>query len=108
EVVDSSGEDAEVSALENAEVAKNDVAAILETDGLVANVRVFGAQSRPGAFRKSLAIEEAGTENADVLETLAPDQAVVKVAVAVVLIFVELHRFGVVVAPGSGGRRGVG
>ena len=57
--------------------------ALLPTPG------VFGAQSRSRALGQSLALDPARAEDGDVFHALAPDQAVVEMAVAVILILVH-------------------
>src|SRR5205814_53139 len=109
-------------------VAQRDVAAVLETDRLVAEavhhfgrvvlaerrllarVRLAAAQSRGpvarldgaarsrAATRQTSAVDEAGAFDGDVLQPLAPDEAVVPVAVAEVLKGVPLVRLRQVVA----------
>ena len=101
EVVDAGGEDAEPSALEDGEVAKDDVAAVLERDGLVADAGSGGVGQRllVVAAAETFAPDEAGAEDAEVVDVLAPDEAVVPVIVAVVLIGLpRALRLGSVVA----------
>ena len=59
-------------------------------------VEVLGAAAEPAA--QPFAVDAAGPRDGDVLEVLAPDQAVVPVAVAEVLIRVARSRLGGVVA----------
>ena len=55
-------------------------------------------RSRPGAFAQAFAPDQSRAEDGDVVQILAPDQAVVQVAVAVVLILVPLVGLGRIVA----------
>src|SRR3984957_776916 len=88
EVVAAGREDAEVSALEDRKVAQDYVAAILQADGLIRNARVFGNRARAVAMTESAAPDEAGTDDRDILEALAPEQTVSPMVVTVVLISV--------------------
>jgi hypothetical protein len=84
-----------VAAFEDGEVAQDDVAAVLEGDGFVADAgllgyeadscrgrRVVGAAAEAEAF----AVDEAGAGDAEVVEVFAPEEGVVPVVVAVVLV----------------------
>jgi len=65
EIVDAREQQAKVAALENREVAEDDVAAALEGDGLVAGAGLLGAIDRIAAASRA-----AGPE----AEPLAPDK----------------------------------
>ena len=99
EVVDAGGQDPEPAAVLDREVAQDHVAAVLERDRLVAD-RLRGdlPAEAPG---EAPAEDASRARNGDVLEVLAPDEAVVPVAVASVLV-VQL------VPPGIGLRAVVG
>ena len=134
EVVDAGEQQAEVAALEDGEVAQQDVAAVLEGDGLVADAGLLGLVHRvvaariemalglsgrsarhggrglavgggasgrlgkeaayfsgcstagPGAEAEAFSVDEAGAGDGDVVEVFTPDERVVPVVVAVVLI----------------------
>src|SRR5207249_1934781 len=94
EVVYTRGEESEVSAVQNGEVAQCDVPAQLERDGLIGSAL---------AAREASAVDAAWSGDGGVLDAFAPDEAVVKVAVSVVLEFVPLVGLGGVV---GGGVRG--
>src|SRR5439155_10512471 len=82
EVVHAGRQDAEVPAAEDGDVLDEDVAAQLQGDRLVAVQRGgLGA----AAADQALAVDLPGAFDGDVLQALAPDQAVVPVAVAEVL-----------------------
>ena len=108
EIVDAGREDREVPAVQDRDVTQRDVAAVLERDRLVGDAGLLGDRSRPVAFTQAPTPDQAGTENRDVVEILAPDQAVVPVAVTEVLIGVEGVRLGLVIAIGGSGRQWVG
>ena len=91
EVVDAGEEQAEVAALEDGEVAEEDVAAVLEGDGLVADAGLLGDEGKSVAFwaaavGEAFAPDEAGAGDGEVVEVFAPDEGVVPVVVAVVLV----------------------
>jgi hypothetical protein len=73
--------------------------AVLQRNRLVADAGNFGAL----AFAEALAPDAPAARDADVFETFAPDEAVVMVAVAEVLILIPLVWFGVVEAALGGG-----
>ena len=72
--------------IENGEIAQGDVAAELERDGLVA--------AAPPLAGQRFARDAPAAGDGDVFEVLAPDQAVVKVAVAEILELVPLVGLG--------------
>ena len=136
EVVYAGEEQSEVAALEDGEVAEDEVAAVLERDGLVAYSRLLrlvhgvvaawawagligwrswprgpgafrakaaaggsgcgGRTSRAGAEAEAFAPDEARASDGEVRDVFAPEEGVVPVVVAVVLI-------GVVAGIGLGG-----
>ena len=118
EIVDAREQQAKVAALENREVAEDDVAAALEGDGLVADAGLLGAIDRVGATSRAsgpeaeaLAPDKPRPGDREVADVLAPDQRVVPMVVAVVLVSVPggLGLGGVVgsahVAGGLAGKR---
>ena len=83
EVVHAGGEDAEVSAVHNRKIAQRHLTAELEGDRFVAAAAAFPA-------RQSLTANQAAAQDRDVFESLAPDQAVVEMAVPEILKLVPL------------------
>ena len=108
EVVDAGGEEAEVAAFKDGEVAEQDVAAVFEGDGLVADaglgrIGFAGVFDPVPAAGEAFAPDEAGAGDGDVVEAFAPEQGVVPVVMAVVLIGLPgALRFGEVVGAGGG------
>src|ERR1035437_6461532 len=88
-------------AMQDGEIAQQHVMAVLEADRLVAHARRLGAlaPAQPSAPDPSV------TENGNVAKSFAPDQAVVEVAVAEILVLVPFVRL-VQVEPAAGARRG--
>src|ERR1700689_1377053 len=84
QIVDAGSEDSEVTAPRDTEIAKRYVAAELERDGLVGGRSPLTHQRRAG--------NAATADDGDILQVLAPDHAVVKMAVAEVLELVPLVR----------------
>ena len=78
--------------------------AFAERDGLVADA----GDLRALAAAEALAPDASAADDGDVFEVLTPDEAVVEVAVAEVLIGVELVGLGEVVAAGLALRGSVG
>ena len=107
-VIDAGGEYAEVAAVENGEIAQNHVVAVLQSDGLVAHSWVFGNRSRPVSLAESLAPDESGAEDGDVMNSLAPEQAVVPMGVAVVLVVGPVVGLRQVIAAALSRRGGIG
>ncbi len=69
---------------------------------------MFRNRSRPVSLTETLSPDEPRTENRDVADSFAPEQAVMPVAVAVVLICAPVIRFRRVVTAAFAGRGGVG
>jgi len=97
EVVDAGEQEGEVAALEDGEVAEDDVAAVLEGDGLVADAGLLGdvdgivaACGAAGAEAEAATVDEAGAGDAEVVKIFSPEERVVPVVVAVVLIGVPV------------------
>ncbi len=84
-------------AVENREIAQRDVAAILQADRFVADARVFRLGPRTPAPAESFAPDQSRSENRNIVEAFAPEQAVVKVAVPEILIVVPGIRLGGIV-----------
>ena len=84
QVVHAGGQDAEVPAVEDGEIAQRHVAAKLERDGFVAASAALPARQRLAADQRRPPTID------DVLQAFAPDQAVVEMAVAEVLKLVPL------------------
>src|SRR5581483_8446083 len=77
QIVDAVGENAEMAAVENREIAQDDVVAVLEADGLIADAGIESAGAATAAAQ-ALAPNAAGADDARVRDVLGPDQAVVK------------------------------
>ena len=96
QVIHAGGQDAEMAAVQDRKIAQRHVAAELQSDGFVA--------AAPRSPRVSaLPRDQAAADNRDVFQTLAPDQAVMEMAVAEILKLVPLVGFGRIV----GGRVGI-
>ena len=76
-----------MAAFENGETAQSYIAAILERNGFVADARVFRQRlfMRP-ASAQSLSPDKPRSKDGDIVQIFAPDQAVMPVVMAVVLI----------------------
>ena len=85
QIVHAGGKDSEMAAIGDGEIAQRHVAAELQRDGLVA--------ARSAAAIQRLAGYASTADDRDILQTLAPNQAVVKVAVAGVLKLIPFVRF---------------
>ena len=92
EVVYTGEEEAEVSPFEDGKVAEDDVAAVLEGDGFVADTGLLGgvagvvaARGAVGSETEAFAVDEAGAGNGEIVDVFAPEEGVVPVIVAVVL-----------------------
>ena len=81
--------------MQKGNVANRDVAAILQADGFVAHARAGFAS----AARQPLAPDQAGTQDRYIVQPFAPNQSVVPMAVAEVLILVPGVRLGRVITP---------
>ena len=107
EVVDAGGEDAEVAALEDGKIAQEYAAAILQGNGLVADPGVLRFGARTVAFTEALAVDQARADDGNIVQVLAPEERVVPVVMAVVLVGVPgSGRFGGVVMRALGEREG--
>ena len=82
EIIDASGEDSKMSGAIDGDIADGDIAAGFEADGLVADAEGIGV----GHAGESDAVDGSGAGDGDVGEVLAPDQAVVPMAVSEILI----------------------
>ena len=96
EIIHAGGQDPEVSAGQNRKIAQRHVAAEFQRDGFVAAAAAFAA-------RQCLAGDQAGADDRDILQSLAPDQAVVEMAVSEILKLVPLVGFGRIVSGRVGG-----
>ena len=97
-----------MAAMEDGEIAQQHVVAVLQANGFVAHARLFGPGSAAGAPAEALAPDAARAGDGDVLEALAPQQAVAKMAVPVILILAPLVGLGQVVGARSAGALGRG
>ena len=104
EVVDASGQDGEMPAVQDGEIAQGHVAAILQADGFVTN---SGRQRVAISAAQALAPNQALTFDGNVFQIFAPDQAVVPVAVAKVLKLVPGIGLGRIIAAARAFRRRV-
>ena len=80
-------------ALQDGEVAKDDVSAVLERDGFIADTRLLRRVDRIIAARhairaeaKTLPVDKTCARDREIMEVLAPEQRVTPVIVSVVLI----------------------
>ena len=89
QVIHPGGEDAEMAAVEDGEIAQRHVVAELERDGFIAAAAALA--------HERFAADEAAADDGDVVEVLAPDQAVMPVAVAEILKLVRCVGLGRVV-----------
>src|SRR5262249_31599078 len=101
EIVDAGGQDGEVTSMQNRNIADQDIGGELETDRFGSAAIRYGVRAH-----KSLAPDQAGTNDRNVNESFAPDQAVVKMAVSEILIFVPWVRFRRIVRSVIGRRIG--
>ena len=93
-----------MAAVQDGEIAQHDVAAVLEGDGLVADAGSGGVGQKcfTMAAAKAFAPDQAGAEDGEVVDVFAPDQAVVPVIVAEVLVgFPGALRLGKVISSGG-------
>ena len=95
------GQNAEMPAMQDGEIAQQHVMAVLEADRLVAHAR----RLRALAPAQRSAPDAPVAQNGDVAKPFAPDQAVVEVAVAEILVLVPFVRLGHV-EPAAGALRG--
>src|SRR6185437_11037929 len=100
QVVAAGDENAEVSAVENRDVADQNIFAKLERDGFVAqadgfeNIRVGSVEmivaahlvEQAGVPRQTTTVDHAMTGDENIGEILAPDQTVVKITMTAVLV----------------------
>src|SRR6266567_1445928 len=112
QVIHARRENAEPATLEDLEIAQLHVAAVLQADGLVAHApgAAFGGIASFGAVvaRQPFSPDAARPIDRNVVEVLAPDQAVVPVIVTIVLVgFPRLNRFRFVVAARLSLRQGI-
>ena len=95
-------DDGEVAAAIDGDVADGDLSAELQDDGLVARADAAAlhlAGLLGVLLRQALAVNHPVTGNRDVRLTFGPDERVVEVGVAAVLIFGEVERLRFVVEP---------
>ena len=84
---------AEPAALNGGKVSQDDVAAVLERNRLVSNSRLrgfeFGTRAIGSSDRKALSVDMPGPADAEVGLAVSPDQGVVPVVMAIVLVWRE-------------------
>src|SRR6266496_702996 len=86
EVVDAGGEDSEVPAVKDGKIAQQDVAAVLQRNGLVAHSCLLGDGTGTSATAQAFAPDQAAADDCNVFKPLSPDQAIVPMIVAKVLV----------------------
>ena len=86
EVVDAGGQNAEVAAVENTKIAQQDIAAIFQCDGLVPCAGMLGSRLDIPTAAQPLAPNQASANDGYILQALTPNQAVVPMILAEVLI----------------------
>ena len=97
EIVHAGGQNSKVSAGQNRKIAQRHLAAELQRDRFVAASAAFPAH-------QGLAADQPAAEDRHVLQPLAPDQAVVEMAVSEILELVPLVGLGRIVCGGVGRR----
>src|ERR1035438_1161263 len=90
-----------MAAVKNRKIAQQDILAILQADRLVAHARRLRALSAA----QTLAPDAARSGDGDVRNAVAPNQAVLEMAVTEVLVHVPLIGLGVIESAGSVSRR---
>ena len=99
EVVNARGKNSEVASLQNGEVAQQDVTAVLESDGFVADAGLFSLEAGVVAvvaaisIRESFAVNQSGADDGEVTQVLAYDQRIVPMIVAIILLFLPWLRW---------------
>ncbi len=96
-----------MSGLEDGNVADQDIAAVLQSDGFVADAGLFGDKGgtiglllRVAAVREASTVDQARAGDGEVVEAFAPQQRVAPVVMAVVLVGIPCGvRLGCVVGP---------
>ena len=106
EVVHAGGQNGEVPAVQDRDVAQGHVAAILQADGFVAHS--VGEFEVTISAAQALAPDQPLALDGNILQVFAPDQAVVPVAVAKILKFVPGVGLGRIVAAARARGRRVG
>src|SRR6202044_3566635 len=92
EVIDARREDGKVATLEEAEVAQDDVVAVLEGDGLIAYAGLVGdevvvvAAMAVGAVREAFTEDETGAGDGEVVLVFCVEERVTPMVVSVVLV----------------------
>src|ERR1700719_3299015 len=95
-----------MAAMQDGEVAQQNILAILERDRLVRDARVFSDRTPVFPSAQALAPNEPRPIDGNILQVLAPDQAIVPMAMTVILVLVpRLIRLRGIVGVGSAGRR---
>src|SRR5581483_6902884 len=79
-------QNAEVAPVQNREIAQENVPAILEGDGFIADASLFGLGTWSVALAQAPAPDQSRAEDRYIFEILSPNQAVVPMIVAVILI----------------------
>ena len=79
DVINAGEQQAEVAALEDGEVAEDDVVAVLQGNGLVADAGLLGLERDDfddpvATVGKALAMDETGASDGEIVEVLAPEE----------------------------------
>jgi hypothetical protein len=82
QVVDPSCQNAEVAALQDREIAQQDVVAVFERDGLIPYPRSFCARLLRASTAQAFAPDQTRPKDGDIVDPLAPNQTIVPVVVA--------------------------
>src|SRR5215472_13760766 len=91
-------------AMQDGEIAKRDIAAILERNSFIADTGIFRFRLLfTAASAQAFAPDQTGTENRYVLNSFAPNQTVVPVTVPVILKFVPQVWLRWIILTGSAG-----
>ena len=92
-----------MTAVKDGEVTKNHTMTILKRYGLVADARFFRFRFFSCAATQSFSPNETRTKDSEIMNVLCHDQAVVPMAMSVILIVVPLVRLGgIVLSTGAG------
>jgi len=100
EIVHAGGQNGEVAAMQDGEIAQGDVVAIFQADGFIADAG--GERRVAGAAAETFAPDQSVAQDGKIVDVFAPDEAVVPVAVAEVLISIPGIGLGGIVAAGAG------
>src|ERR1019366_6864161 len=94
QIVYSRRQNAEVAAVENRKIAQQHVVTVLQADGFVAHSRNVGIRALAGTAAQTFTPDTARSDDGDVFDLFAPEQAVAEMAVAEILVHVPLIGLG--------------